>query len=586
MKMKALNILGGVLLGGMLTSCAEWLDIEPQDKVILENFWNEKSDVDKMVAGCYSAMLDDAVIKRMMVWGEFRSENIKAGTDINADLNLEKVLNENLNAQNAYSAWGSFYGVINNCNTVIKYAPGVSEKDPNFSESNLRSTIAEVSALRDLCYFYLIRTFRDVPYTTEAYTDDDQELNLPATDFNTVLDNLIADLESVQDNAVSTYPVTEPRYQTARITKQAIWAMLCDMYLWRASVKNSVADYDKCIQYADKIIDARKLRAKSYFYYGEYQGGVESLLDGYPLNLDFFSDSPEYSNHGLAFRKIFCQGNDELEGIFELSFDKTNDNAKSNGAVDEFYGNNEQHKGRVAVPDYVGNDVSSGAYAIFDKSSKGRDSRAWTSFDSWDNPSEHAISKYKLTSMEFDFNGYPNFKHYDFNLAVKGKNKNNWIIYRLTDIMLMKAEAMTMKLAAEPTEEEARSVFSIVNVVNKRSLALTNKVLKDTIVFDNNFVNKENLENFVFQEREREFMFEGKRWYDLVRRSMRDGSTKYLIDNATQKYVSGASAIKLTLQKMDAIFWPINLDELKSNPNLKQNPAFNSGEAEGYEKAK
>jgi hypothetical protein len=33
---------------------------------------------------------------------------------------------------------------------------------------------------------------------------------------------------------------------------------------------------------------------------------------------------------------------------------------------------------------------------------------------------------------------------------------------------------------------------------------------------------------------------------------------------------------------MDAIYWPYNLNELKVNPNLKQNPAFGSGENQSY----
>ena len=56
----------------------------------------------------------------------------------------------------------------------------------NFSESELKADIAEVTALRSLCYFYLIRTFRDVPYSTEAFTDDDQKMDLPATNFNII----------------------------------------------------------------------------------------------------------------------------------------------------------------------------------------------------------------------------------------------------------------------------------------------------------------------------------------------------------------------------------------------------------------
>jgi hypothetical protein len=39
-------------------------------------------------------------------------------------------------------------------------------------------------------------------------------------------------------------------------------------------------------------------------------------------------------------------------------------------------------------------------------------------------------------------------------------------------------------------------------------------------------------------------------------------------------------------KKMDAIFWPYNIEEMKVNRNLVANPAFGSGENSSYEKAK
>ena len=86
------------------------------------------------------------------------------------------------------------------------------------------------------------------------------------------------------------------------------------------------------------------------------------------------------------------------------------------------------------------------------------------------------------------------------------------------------------------------------------------------------------------QERQRELMFEGRRWFDLVRRSLRDGNTNYLISQVSRRGSDNASIVQSKLARMDAIFWPYHNDELKVNPNLKQNPAFGSGEDSSYEK--
>ena len=229
-----------------LSSCSDFLEIEPQNEIILEKFWNEKADVDAILAGCYSGMQEGAVIKRMMVWGEFRSDNIGPGSNTQQDGNLEKILKENIDAKNTYTDWKDFYTVINRCNTLIKYAPGVAAIDPAYTESELQANIAEVVALRSLCYFYLIRAFRDVPFTREAYIDDDQKLDLPATKFDAVLDSLIDDLEGVKNQAVKRYPVTKELYQTGRITQDAIHALLCELYLWKK-------DYQNCVRYADRV---------------------------------------------------------------------------------------------------------------------------------------------------------------------------------------------------------------------------------------------------------------------------------------------------------------------------------------------
>ena len=98
-----------------------------------------------------------------------------------------------------------------------------------------------------------------------------------------------------------------------------------------------------------------------------------------------------------------------------------------------------------------------------------------------------------------------------------------------------------------------------------------------------NYKTKEAITNLVYEERHRELMFEGKRYYDLVRRSQRDGNTEYLASKCSNKDTNLQSIIQSKMKKMDAIYWPYNLDELKVNPNLHQNSAFGSGESSSIE---
>lgn len=552
------------LFGLLCGSCSDFLEVEPQNEITLEKFWNEKSDVDNIVTGCYTALQSQGVISRMMVWGEFRSENTVAGQNIENDQNLLKILGENIDASNGYTTWDEFYGVINRCNIVCKYAPMVAEKDLAFSDGDLKATIAEVTALRALCYFYLIRTFRDVPYSTTAFTDDDQVVDFPATPFDAVLDSLITDLERVKDDAMRHYPATKPLYQTARITQDAIHAMLCEMYLWKR-------DYANCVRYADLVINAKKNEAKT--------NGLEensTKFGTYPL-----IDSYSGMSWGNAFNEIFVTGNSR-ESIFELTF-TGDENMPGNGTVASFFACGSAFPGLVFPSDFVALDVKDNLYHVFTNM---YDGRAYELLRSLGGGTQYAINKYTVESgVEFALQNGAVTGSWGNLYANGALCKSNWIIYRLTDIMLLKAEALAQMMSddgdAEDDRQLAAEAFGLVTAVNKRALYQTD--LRDTLNAQN-YTTKAMLTNLVYDERERELMFEGKRWYDLVRRSQRDGNTSYLLEKIVQKGSDNSSVVQSSLSRINAIYWPYNVEELKVNHALVQNPAFGSGTNSYYDK--
>ncbi len=581
----------GVMSSGMLTSCGEkFLELEPQNETVLENFWNEKTDVQAVIAGCYSQLQSEAIISRMMIWGEYRSENVVYTDADHKDHNLEKVLKENLTANNGYTKWEDFYSVINKCNTILKYAPGVADVDPSYTKSQLKADIAEVIAIRSLCYFYLIRTFRDVPYTETCYEDDSegegkQPMALPATDFNTVLSNLISSLEAVSEDALDGYPETSNPYSeyfsTGRITKWAIYAMLCEMYLWQ---KN----YTKCIEFANKIIDRKKQEVKKLKTFTQEDF---ANWNGYPLIGTRYRSNSNYFGNG--FNQIFVNGN-SIESIFELTFIKNNDNLASNPTFGNFYGGQDR-KPWVNVSSFVSLDEWNGTYKVFDKQNKGLDMRAYENI-AWKGKEEpsHISKTTAYTEVTLMAPTASNFWSSEWSsqypttgMNHDSQNKANVIYYRLSDIMLLAAEAYSQLISQETgdvtSDEDVKNLynaFKLVNAVNKRSIG--EQVLKDTLVLKN-YKTKEAITNLVYEERHRELMFEGKRYYDLVRRSQRDGNTEYLASKCSNKDINLQSIIQSKMKNMDAIYWPYNLDEMKVNPNLHQNPAFGSGENSSYE---
>lgn len=581
------NIIGAVCMACGMVSCADFLEIKPQNEIILEDFWGEKTDVDNIVTGCYSALQSSDVIRRMIIWGEARSDNMQSGENINSDVDLYNILKENLTAMNKYTTWDLFYDVINRCNTVLKYAPGVAEIDPSYTEGDLRATIAEVSALRDLCYFYLIRTFRDVPYSEEAYTDDDQVMDVPATPFETVLKNLIADLEKIKDDAVNRYPEDKPRYQTGRITKDAIYAMLAEMYLWNK-------DYDNCIKYADLVINSKKLYEEEQLLRNGRMSAnnsnrvtIEARLNGYPLE----NDEIQGKDFGTAYEKIFIDGASK-ETIFELSFDDRPQSTSmlSNSAIGSLYGNNNSRKGLLTLSSVLLGDIQEPSGSLVFEA---KDKTNYNDARLFQNASkdDEAIVKYAVRSVNINGRNTPMTATYGERFA-SDNNGSKWIIYRLPDIMLLEAEALCQQMkegndsaTIATNKPKLEKAFSLVNAINKRSICNAILVDKDTLKAGD-YNTKSLMEELVKRERQRELMFEGKRWFDLVRYSLRNGNTDPVISAVTKRDDVNSQFAQNFFKKMDAIFWPYNIEEMKVNHNLVPNPVYGSGENTSYEKTK
>ncbi|MDY4537820.1 MAG: RagB/SusD family nutrient uptake outer membrane protein [Prevotella sp.] len=557
------GILSVIALGGasagLLSSCSDFLDITPLNKVVLENFWTQKSEVNAVLMGCYESLESEESIIRMGVWGEMRSENILQGASIGNEYN--EILNENILPTNSLTKWNVMYQTINRCNTVCHYAPMVQKKDPNYTVNELNANIAEASFIRDLCYFYLIRTFRDVPLSFEPTIDDTKEFQIPATPMNAALDSLIKDLESVKDYAVKRYvddskmsnaqAASQAYENSSRVTRVAIYALLADLNLWRGN-------YDETIKYCDLIIDFKKNQ------YKEKIARIGDLTDmqefaGIPLILEAPAGSVTCGN---AYNEIFGTGN-SFESIFELYF--RNNQQVKNKYVNEFFG--KDRLGSISGLSRYCKDAATGNSDLFTKN----DCRVYAT--SQKSNSRYAITKYVNSYVSMDIKNVTDEKSLKLTTSRGNAEYANWIIYRLTDVMLMKAEACILK-----GEAEYETAFTLINAVNKRAHNYTTSAAKDTLVFDDYRTSQEKMEQLLLDERNRELMFEGKRWYDLVRIAVRDGNNQRLVSEATKKYQDKVNALKIKLADPNIIFFPYNKEELKVNPFLKQNSAYGNTE--------
>ncbi len=562
MKMRKIYKTAGFLLLAatqtVVSGCSDFLSIEPQNEIVLERYWTEEKDVNSVLNSCYAHLETADCINRMVVWGELRSDNMTNGSGTNYA--LQQIMKENILETNNFTNWQCFYQVINDCNTVLYYAPGVNAIDPNFTDSELRATMAEATALRSLCYFYLIRTFRDVPYVTKPSNDDSQDFRIEATPFNDVLDYLIADMESIKDDAVRSYG-EESVENTSRITRWSCYALLADLYLWKG-------DWQKCIDYCDLVIN-EKIRQYEEAYEKNPTTLTMELYGKYPLISESAGSNNNYA--GNTYTEIFGDGN-SFESIFELNF--LNNQTVKNSTVASFYGASSNLAGQIGVTDFVARSPYTDTNDLFKKS----DCRYLENMR--ESSSKFYITKYVNQSLSFRTStttgAAPSVAQ-----DPRASDFANWIIYRLTDVMLMKAEAEVemagdVPEGATPTPEQLatyQDVFDIVMAVWRRA---NNKRTSttDLLKFDDYATSRKAMEDLVLDERQRELMFEGKRWYDLVRLSRRDGENDRLVKKVLPKFQENTSAIRIKLSTADVLYWPYNREEIKQNPKLVQNPAY------------
>lgn len=592
-KIKSLALVGVAALA--FTGCRDFLYIEPKTFVSEDNFWNEKTDVDQMVAGVYVKMQADAFLERCIMWGETRSDNVTEGRDATKRLDLYRCLKEDLKSTNAYTDWTAFYAVIGQCNIISERCEQVAEKDPTYTHSDVMATKAEMAAIRDLCYFYLVRAFKDVPYYTFAIQSDADIQPMPAVDGDQIVKSLIEDLDTMVVHALTAFPKdnsSEHNSSRNRFTRAGIYALLADLCLWDGQ-------YQKCVDYCQKVIDyKRKEYREDYAMMSGSRSGYLALfhnekdewngVEGFPLYQCY-----EDKYFGNTHNNVFSTEGNSFESIFELCFtpDGSDKYAESN-PLGSLYGslkpNNKggnDGRGFLAVNDKVLTDVYNSNFKVFDHK---LDVRYFENIRPDDDTyTAGYVSKFLYGTTDIEpITANPFYAaSYSYRSDL---HEHNWIFYRLTDVMLMQAEALIqLGQVTETTNENGNTVtelddnlkraFYLIWTVNRRSIMTTstNTTHAQELKIEK-YQTKSALLDLCLQERQRELMFEGKRWFDLLRQCHREGNTNYVKANVSAKIASGAT--NSLFVNYESLYWPYNKTELRNNPDLKQKAYYGASD--------
>lgn len=245
----AVRRIGGFALRPLLTalslcivvlfsnSCTKTLELAPVSSITSANYWKTEGDVLGYMIGIYSKF-------RSTMNTTFYMEDRGDSFDPGLHQGMSTAWTQNL-TENSAPSWVNFYNLIHHCNLLLKYVDGI-----HFGEQSTKDRVmAEAYFIRAYTYFYLIRSWGDVPLVLTPTESDDQPLlaRSPATE---VMGQILKDIQS----ALSLFP--EQGYvNKSRASAPAAEALLADALIWKAKVLGGgAADLTGAIEALDKVI--------------------------------------------------------------------------------------------------------------------------------------------------------------------------------------------------------------------------------------------------------------------------------------------------------------------------------------------
>ncbi len=431
----------------------------------------------------------------IMTLGEQRSEVFEGGVYGSGRNDL--FLNEISGDQPNHPDWSGFYSVVNSANLIIKYAPGITFK----TEAAKNNVLAQAHAMRAYTYFVMTKTWGDLIIRTEPTESSNAEITIKERSPQA---EVFALIKSDIETALTLFPDNNFVTGRSKWSRAAANTLKADVFLWTGKKLNGgQADFTTAL---NAITEVEKADV--------------SLLPN-------FSDLFEYANKGnketimtIRYQDLDGAANNQfwLHWIIDSAI-PANIDAATKALIQPVGGG----QGLLVLTPLVRNQFTED------------DTRKKGSF--------HEIFTY-------DAAGKPTFYS---TLAMKGRGLlaggtrlflSDIVLYRYADVVLLKAEAKNA-LGQNPAEE--------INKVRMRAY----KTAYDKHVFVNG--TKEANDEIILKERLFELVYEGKRWWDLVR-----------FDKAFDLVPN----LKSKKGQNDFLLFPIANTVLSLEPKVKQNPGF------------
>ncbi|MGM0620060.1 MAG: RagB/SusD family nutrient uptake outer membrane protein [Bacteroidota bacterium] len=438
----------------ILGSCE--LDMQPESQLTYNGFWETEEAVRAAHSGIYGSYRNYAYTLWQM--GELRSD-VWGGNTIESPSGIDLIENNISTSIVHFGNWANFYGLLHYINDFIQSAPEVDFQN----EEEKNHMLGQVYGIRAQIYYTMVKAWGDVPISTEPLLEVDLEkLKKPRSPKEEVMELIKSDIAQ----SLEYFGNDNSLWQGKNVywSRGATLALKGDVYLWSGKVLGGGnADFNE---------------AKSAL----------SQVSGFSL---------------VPYENLWGQGN-EFNNEFVFAFDYQEDQAGN------FYFN---FTGRAVdfaeLYDDEGNSMAD--FVVNGASRFGPSEKTLVALDDTNDVRRNTfIRLYNDGENHVPFQ--PGEESYKGALLNKflgivdddgtRKNFNNVPLYRLADVLLMLAEVKN-NLGEDPSEE--------INAVRARAYG-------DNFA-GNEFTSGSKAENTqaILNERMKEFVGEGKRWWDLVR---------------------------------------------------------------------
>lgn len=233
---KAFMLLAGV--GAFTSSCEDMLETDSKF-VIYDDHLSTPADTANSLVGIIYQL--QAIAERTQLLGDVRSDLVSVTSG--AAEALQQMADFTMTDENEYNNPRDYYAVINNCNYYL------ANVDLNIVDSKSDRVFwheyVQVKAIRAWTYLQLALNYGSVPFYTEPIlTEVDAAKDYPRKSLTEICDYFIAELTEDPSYSTAEFPalglVGSINLQYCMFPVDVV---LGDLYLWRASVNHSQADY-------------------------------------------------------------------------------------------------------------------------------------------------------------------------------------------------------------------------------------------------------------------------------------------------------------------------------------------------------